>query len=46
MDFQYRKFENELTKFAIISKKVNDDWRVEREILASEVYEIIEAQLR
>ncbi|MCF8414672.1 MAG: hypothetical protein K9G40_00410 [Crocinitomicaceae bacterium] len=46
MDFQYRKFENELTKFAIISKKVNGEWKIEREILASEVYEIIEAQLR
>jgi hypothetical protein len=46
MDFQYRKFENELTKFAIISTKVNGEWMVEREILASEVYEIIEGQLR
>jgi hypothetical protein len=46
MDFQYRKFENELTKFAIISTKVNGEWVVEREILASEIYEIIEAQLR
>ncbi|MDP4684349.1 MAG: hypothetical protein NWS40_06650 [Crocinitomicaceae bacterium] len=46
MDFQYRKFENELTKFAIISTKVNGEWKVEREILASEVYEIIEGQLR
>jgi antitoxin component YwqK of YwqJK toxin-antitoxin module len=46
MDFQYRKFENELTKFAIISTKVNGEWKVEREILASEVYEIIEVQLR
>jgi antitoxin component YwqK of YwqJK toxin-antitoxin module len=46
MDFQYRKFENELTKFAIISKKVNGVWKIDSEILASDVYEIIEAQLR
>ncbi len=46
MDFQYRKFENELNKVAIISTKVNGEWKVEREILASEVYEIIEGQLR
>ena len=46
MDFQYRKLENELTKVAIISTKVNGEWKVEREILASEVYEIIEVQFR
>jgi|GEM_PF-5824636 len=46
MDFQYKKVENELTKYAIISTKVIGEWKIDREILASEVYDIIEAQLR
>ena len=46
MDFHYKKVENELTKYAIISTKVIGEWKIDREILASEVYDIIETQLR